>query len=125
MALAASQSAASAGAAAGAAGAVGASVSLAAGLAGVMASAGIAGQAGAAVGLAAAMAVAAAAVSSGVIISTNNINTVDMPLPQGSFVPPTCSDDSVLKEGYIELHIQGLAPSVLPGQKQVLEMLFR
>jgi hypothetical protein len=122
MAAAASQSAASAGAAGASAGAGAAAGSAAAGMAAAVASAGIAGQVGAAVGVAA---VAAAAISSGLNVPANVTSPSERVPFIDNFVPPICSADSLLKEGYVELHIGGLPPSVLPDQKQALELLFR
>jgi hypothetical protein len=127
MAAAASQSAASAGAAgasagAAAGGAAAGAGSAAAGMVSALASAGVAGQVGAAVGVAA----VAAAVSSGLAVNTNTTQPTVRPAPFiDNFEPPACSADSVLKQGYLELQIAGLAPSVLPGNKQILELLFR
>jgi hypothetical protein len=121
MAAAASQSAASAGATGASAGAASAG-SAAAGMASAVASAGVAGQVGAAVGVAA---VTAAAVSSG-LMPTNTTTPMVGPIPyEDNFVPPVCSMDSLLKEGYVELRIGGLPPTVLPDQKYILELLFR
>jgi hypothetical protein len=129
MAAAASQSAASAGAAGAsagagaAAGAAGAAGSAAAGLAGAVASAGVAGQVGAAVGVAA---VTAAAISAGFNMPINATQHDFVPVPyEDNFVPPVCSMDSLLKEGYVELHIKGLPPTVFPEEKYILELLFR
>jgi hypothetical protein len=37
------------------------------------------------------------------------------------FIPPVCSDAQVLKEGFVELHLQGFPPSALPPRKPDLE----
>jgi hypothetical protein len=122
MATSASQSAASAGATGASAAAGAAAGSAAMGMAAAVASAGVAGQVGAAIGVAA---VTAAAISSGLNVATNTTTSGVPALFVDNFVPPICSTDSLLKEGYVELHIAGLAPTVLPDQKQVLELLFR
>jgi hypothetical protein len=121
---AASASAAGASAAVGAGGAAGAAAgSATAGMAVAMASAGVAGQVGTAVGVATAVAVTVTAVSA--VVSTPT-KPVVLPVSYNDiFVVPNCSGDPLVKEGYVELLIQGLAPSVFPGQGQVLEKLFR
>ena len=109
------------GAASGTAGAGGAaaaaSATAASGLAGAVASAGVA-QVGAAVGMAA---VTVAAVSSGVAL---NSRAAVIPFTD-NFVPPHCSDGQLIKEGQVEIRIEGFPPSALPAKKQHLEVLFR
>ena len=98
------------------------------GLAGIVASTGAASQVGVAVGVAA---VTAAAVSSGVVVSVQSAdqgNATAIYPPANytdGFVPPECSADGTIKEGLVELRIEGFPPEALPARKADLEDLFR
>ena len=60
-------------------------------------------------------AVTAAAVSSGVAV-TSQRNTTEPFNPYGDFVPPTCEVEPTMKIGHVELQIQGFTPETLEDQ---------
>ncbi|CAB9517087.1 Inherit from NOG: Serine repeat antigen (Partial), partial [Seminavis robusta] len=105
--------------------AVAASSTFASTLVGAVASMGVASQVGAAVGAAA---VTVAAVSTGVSISQEAVGPTPVPLAfvlNDPFIPPVCSQDVDIKQGYVELQIQSLPKAALPQYQVAMERMFR
>ncbi|CAB9524821.1 unknown protein [Seminavis robusta] len=98
-----------------------ASASIATTIASAVASASVASQVGVTVGVAA---VTAAAVSTGVGITPTG-NTTATVVKVDAFVPPTCSLTAELKQGIVELKIQGMPEDALPEHTDSLEGIFR
>ena len=71
-----------------------------------------------------AAAVGAAAVT--VAAVSSKMSAVPPPVPfADGFVPPICSDQQVIKEGLLEMHLEGFTPTSLPDFKRRLEVMFR
>ncbi|CAB9526927.1 domain protein [Seminavis robusta] len=103
--------------------AVAATASITTTIASAIASASVASQIGVTVGVAA---VAAAAVSSGVVITQEARSNSTAPVVKGSdFVPPSCSLTSQIKQGLVELKIQGMPEDSLPQHRESIEEIFR
>ncbi|CAB9506853.1 hypothetical protein SEMRO_281_G107340.1 [Seminavis robusta] len=98
-----------------------ASATIATTVATAVASASVAAQVGVTIGVAA---VTVAAVSTGMgVAPTSNTTTAVVKLD--AFVPPTCSLSAELKQGIVELKIQGMPEDALPEHKDSLEGIFR
>ncbi|CAB9525200.1 laminin G sub domain 2 [Seminavis robusta] len=98
-----------------------ASATIATTVATAVASASVASQVGVTIGVAA---VTVAAVSTGMgVAPTSNTTTAVVKLD--AFVPPTCSLSAELKQGIVELKIQGMPEDALPEHKDSLEGIFR
>ncbi|CAB9515856.1 hypothetical protein SEMRO_742_G195990.1 [Seminavis robusta] len=109
-----------------AAAAAAASSSIASTLAGAVASVGVASQVGVAVGVAAVsiIAVVSTAVSDRMNSEGPTASTTFLGLDD-TFIPPVCSPNMDIKQGYVELQIQSLPKEALPQHKLKMERMFR